>query len=378
MSSNTIFFACGGTGGHVYPMLAVAAALQQLRPSTRIVFVGTSRGMETEMVPDAGFDLELLDVRPLRGGGVSGALRGVARAAMAISESRALLRHYRPSVVFSIGGYAAGPVSLAARTLGIPVALMEPNSVVGLANRLSAPFVQRAYTNYSAAEAQFSSAGVRRTGVAIRDGFECRSYEGPGGTISVLVLGGSQGALSLNQTLPEAFADAVTPLRVVHQTGEAHVDEVRERYRKLGGAQTVDVVPFIRDMPAHIGAADLVISRAGASAVAEICGIGRASMLLPYPFAAGDHQRLNALALEATGGCVCIPAERCSRDEIRTTIDELCSDPTRLREMATAAAVLGKPNAAHEVAADLIGLAGWDKLSTPGRGAGGRSLEQEA
>ena len=162
MSSNTIFFAGGGTGGHVYPMLAVAAALQQLRPSTRIVFVGTSRGMETEMVPDAGFDLELLDVRPLRGGGVSGALRGVARAAMAISESRALLRHYRPSVVFSIGGYAAGPVSLAARTLGIPVALMEPNSVVGLANRLSAPFVQRAYTNYSAAEAQFSSAGVRR------------------------------------------------------------------------------------------------------------------------------------------------------------------------------------------------------------------------
>src|SRR5690606_38739642 len=152
----------GGTGGHVFPMVAVAHAIQRIMPEIRPIFVGTSRGMETKFVPAQGFELELLDVLPMRGAGVSGLLKGAFRAARLLPESRALIRRYEPRAVFSIGGYAAGPVSLAARTLQIPVALMEPNSVAGLANVLIAPFVQRAYTAFEMVERRFSPGIVLR------------------------------------------------------------------------------------------------------------------------------------------------------------------------------------------------------------------------
>jgi UDP-N-acetylglucosamine--N-acetylmuramyl-(pentapeptide) pyrophosphoryl-undecaprenol N-acetylglucosamine transferase len=146
MNAPTIVLAGGGTGGHVFPMIAVADALKRLAPELRLVFVGTERGMETRIVPQRGYELELVRVLPIRGGGVPGALRGAARALAAIPESRALLRRLAPRAVFSIGGYAAGPIALSARSLGIPLALMEPNAVIGLANRLVAPLVDRAYT----------------------------------------------------------------------------------------------------------------------------------------------------------------------------------------------------------------------------------------
>src|SRR3954469_7350032 len=213
----TLIFAGGGTGGHVYPMIAVADAVREIAPQLRLVFVGTERGMETRVVPERGYQLELMRVLPIRGGGVLGAARGIARAAGSVPQARALLKRLAPSAVFSIGGYAAGPVSLAARSLGIPVALMEPNSVIGLANRLIAPLVQRAYTAFPESERHFKQSVVLRAGVPIRAGFAHAPYNPHLSALRILVLGGSLGAKSLNEAVPHALAQASPNVVVVHQ-----------------------------------------------------------------------------------------------------------------------------------------------------------------
>ncbi len=354
----SLIFAGGGTGGHVYPMIAVADAVRALLPDLRVVFVGTERGMETRVVPERGYELELLGVLPIRGGGVPGALRGVARAATSVPAARALIKKLSPSAVFSIGGYAAGPVSLAARSLGVPVALMEPNSVIGLANRLIAPLVQRAYTAFPESERHFKASVVLRAGVPIRRGFMRSSYAPRLSAPRILVLGGSQGAKSLNESVPHALAQAHPNVVVVHQCGAAHEAHARELYAKLGLAERAEVVPFIADMPAALAAADLVIGRSGASAVSEICAVGRPSVLIPYPFASGDHQRVNAESLVRAEAALCLAFAEASPARIAAEITALLDAPARLFEMAARAAALGRPDAAQAIASDLLGLAG--------------------
>ncbi|MEO8901074.1 MAG: undecaprenyldiphospho-muramoylpentapeptide beta-N-acetylglucosaminyltransferase [Polyangiaceae bacterium] len=356
--SGTLIFAGGGTGGHVYPMIAVADAVRALAPELRLVFVGTERGMETRVVPERGYELELMRVLPIRGGGVTGALRGIARAATALPEARALVNRLAPSAVFSIGGYAAGPVSLAARAAGIPVALMEPNSVIGLANRLIAPLVQRAYTAFPESEKHFKQSVVLRCGVPIRDGFARAPYTPQLSALRILVLGGSQGAKSLNEAVPHALAQTQTNVVVVHQCGAAHEAAARRLYAELGLAERAQVVPFIADMPAALAAADLVIGRSGASAVSEICAVGRPSVLIPYPHASGDHQRVNAQSLVSAQAALCLSLAEASPARIAAEITALLNDPTRLTQMAERAAALGRPQAAHAIALDLLGLAG--------------------
>lgn len=370
MSPGTLIFAGGGTGGHVYPMIAVADAVRAISPTLRLVFVGTERGMETRVVPERGYELELMRVLPIRGGGVLGALRGVARAVGLVPEARALLNKLAPSAVFSIGGYAAGPVSLAARSLSIPVALMEPNSVIGLANRLIAPLVQRAYTAFPESERHFKESVVLRAGVPIRRGFARAPFAPQLTAPRVLVLGGSQGAKALNEGVPRALALVKQlPLTVVHQCGKAHEAETRGLYADLGMSQRAEVVPFIADMPAALAHADLVIGRSGASAVSEICAVGRPSLLIPYPFAAGDHQRINAESLVRAEACVCLGCADASPERIATELEGLFRDPVRLAHMAERAAELGRPDAAHAIALDLLALGG---LAEASRAAGDR------
>ncbi len=354
----TLLFAGGGTGGHVYPMIAVADAVRELAPELRLVFVGTERGMETRVVPERGYELELMRVLPIRGNGVLGAARGIARAAASVPEARALLKKLTPSAVFSIGGYAAGPVSLAARSLGVPVALMEPNSVIGLANRLIAPFVQRAYTAFPESERHFKSSLVLRAGVPIRRGFAAVPFMPRLDAPRVLVLGGSQGAKSLNEAVPRALAHLAANVRVVHQCGAAHEADARRLYAGLGLEARAQVVPFIADMPQALAEADLVIARSGASAVSEICAIGRPSLLVPYPFASGDHQRVNAESLVRAGAALCLSSTEATADRIAREITALFDNSQRLHTMAERAAALGRPEAAHAIAEDLLGLAG--------------------
>jgi len=379
----TLLLAGGGTGGHVFPMVAVADALSGIAPQLRLVFVGTSRGLEKRVVPERGYELELMDVLPIRGGGVSGALKGMARAAALVGQGRALVKRYEPAAVFSVGGYAAGPVSLAARLSSVPLALMEPNAVIGLANRLVSPFVQRAYTAFEEPERHFKQGVVLRSGVPIRGGFEARPYARATGALRVLVLGGSQGAKALNEAVPHALAQAGTPVRVVHQCGPAHGPAVEELYASLGARDRADVVPFIEDMPSAIAAADLVIGRAGASAVSEICAVGRPSVLVPYPFAAGDHQFRNAEALERVGAALYVHSVDATPERLAREIDRLAAADGELERMAAAAQAFGRPHAALAIARDLLALAGLQaetarsggpSAAPPGAGDGSLSL----
>jgi UDP-N-acetylglucosamine--N-acetylmuramyl-(pentapeptide) pyrophosphoryl-undecaprenol N-acetylglucosamine transferase len=353
----TVLFAGGGTGGHVFPMLSVAEAVLELLPGARLVFVGSDKGMETKLVPERGFELELIKVLPIRGGGVSGALRGIGRAAGSIPEARKIVSHITPAAVFSIGGYAAGPLALAARTLAIPLALMEPNAEAGLANRLIAPFVQRAYIAFPESQRYFKPAITLQTGVPIRSGFEPVPYALQPGKLRVLVLGGSQGAKSLNEAVPRALAELGDSVHVVHQCGPAHEAEARSLYESLGFGERAMVKPFILDMPGAIAGADLVIGRAGAGAVSETCAIGRPGLFVPYPFA-GDHQKHNADSLAREGAAVWLPSAQATPARLAQELRSLIADPDKLVSMAANARRLGRPHAAKTIARDLLTLAG--------------------
>jgi UDP-N-acetylglucosamine--N-acetylmuramyl-(pentapeptide) pyrophosphoryl-undecaprenol N-acetylglucosamine transferase len=361
-AERTLVFAGGGTGGHVFPMIAVANAVKTLAPDVRLVFVGTARGMEVRVVPMQGFELELLDVLPLRGGGVGGFVRGAVRAFGALGAARALVKTLRPAAVLSVGGYAAGPVSLAAWAQGVPLALLEPNSVMGLANRLVAPLVQRAYTAFEETERHFRRGRVLRAGVPLRSGFAPQPYSPPMTSLRVLVLGGSQGARALNDVVPRAVAKFGSRLSVVHQAGPNNAAEVQGLYAELGLEARVEA--FIDDMPTALARADLVIGRAGAGAVSEICAVGRPSILVPYPFAAGDHQRHNADALVNQGAAIRVKDKLATPETVAKAIGALLSDRSLLARMAAAARSVGRPDAARAVALDLLELAGLRVTST--------------
>ncbi|MFZ5894362.1 MAG: undecaprenyldiphospho-muramoylpentapeptide beta-N-acetylglucosaminyltransferase [Myxococcota bacterium] len=357
MSAAALVLAGGGTGGHVFPLLAVADALRALAPSVRIVFVGSERGLERELVPARGYELETLPAHPIRGDGVGGAARGVFSAGRALFAGRALLGRIAPSAVLSIGGYAAGPIALAAFAARIPLALVEPNADIGLANRWVAPLVDRAYVGFPEARRFFRDGRVLDTGVPLRAGFVPREPQSNSGVPRILVLGGSQGAKTLNQAVPRALARLGVPLQVVHQCGPAHLGETQALYAELGMQERAQVIPFIQDVNQALGAADLVIGRAGASAVSEVCAVGRPSLLVPYPFA-GDHQRFNALSIEQRGAARTVLAAEATPERLEQELRVLLSEPSRLLEMGRRARALGRPEAAQVIARDLLALAG--------------------
>jgi UDP-N-acetylglucosamine--N-acetylmuramyl-(pentapeptide) pyrophosphoryl-undecaprenol N-acetylglucosamine transferase len=358
----TVVIAGGGTGGHVFPMIAVGDALKAVDPTARVVYVGTARGIEARVMPERGEPLELLDIRPLRGGGLKGFMRGAYYAAASIPAARRLIAKLGASAVLSVGGYAGGPVALAARSLGVPVALLEPNSVLGLSNRLLTPLVARAYTAFPEVDAALRPSVIRRAGVPLRGAFSRRPYAPSADKVRILLLGGSQGAKALNETVPHALQEVVrggggNSIELVHQTGRDRELDVRNLYAELGLLDRVTVTPFITDMASALASADIVIGRSGASCLAEICVVGRPSILIPYPFAADDHQLKNARSLERAGAAVAVPQSEATAARIASEIDRLVKDPELRARMAEAAASLGKADAAREVAADLLHLA---------------------
>jgi UDP-N-acetylglucosamine--N-acetylmuramyl-(pentapeptide) pyrophosphoryl-undecaprenol N-acetylglucosamine transferase len=352
----TILIAGGGTGGHVFPAVAVAEAIQALA-DVEAVFCGTSRGLEERVVPARGFRLERLRVEPIQGGGVARAARGTLVALGATGRAFGLVRRVAPSAVLSVGGYAAGPVSLAAALSRIPLAVLEPNSVAGLANRLLEPLARRAYVAWDRPSG-FRAAHTRSYGVPLRAGFGPKPYA-PRGPCRLLVLGGSQGAAALNDRLPAAVQrlGGGAGLRVLHQAGKQRDESVRQAYgrHKIDGAT---VVPFLDDVASAIADADVVVARAGAGTLAEIAAIGRAAVLVPFPYAADDHQTKNAAALVSRGAAVCLRESEASVERIATEIQRLTSDDPARAAMAAASMKMGRPAAAFEVASDLLAVAG--------------------
>ncbi|WP_437816743.1 undecaprenyldiphospho-muramoylpentapeptide beta-N-acetylglucosaminyltransferase [Sorangium sp. So ce1078] len=358
----TVLIAGGGTGGHVFPMVAVGDAVRAAArdEEARVVYVGTARGIEVRVMRERGDTLELLDVLPLRGGGLSGFVRGAARASRVLPEARRLVERLDARVVLSLGGYASGPVSLAARSLGVPVAILEPNSVLGLSNRLLSPIVDRAYVAFPETARALRPSTVRLFGVPLRRAFARAPYAPREGKLRVLVLGGSQGALALNDVVPRAIAqgrERGVDLDVVHQTGRDREAAVRSLYDELGLSGRARVVPFIDDVAEALAAADVVIARAGASTLAELCAVGRPSILIPYPFAADDHQLKNAQSLERASAAVAIAQADATEARLAGEIARLAAAPALRARMADAAAALAAPDAAARVAADLLELA---------------------
>lgn len=368
-SSFPVLFAGGGTGGHVFPLLAVAEAMRAIRPEVDVTFVGTSRGMEATLLPARGEKLVLLESKPIKGQGVLGGLRGVSTAAGAVPDGRALVKKLAPRVVLSVGGYAAGPVSLAARTLGVPVALLEPNSVLGLANWLMTPLVARAYVAFPEVERRYRPSVVRSFGIPLRPGFDAVPYAPSNDRLNVVVLGGSQGAEALNQRVPEAIASLAADfpaLRVFHQAGRDKDADVRARYTTAGLSDRVEVAPFVSDVPQKLAEADVVIARSGAGSLAELCAIGRAAVLVPFPFAADDHQRKNAESLSNVGAAVTVVQDEATPERLAKELRALLQNPNQRLAMADAARRRGVPDAARRIALDLFELAEGRTSATPG------------
>jgi UDP-N-acetylglucosamine--N-acetylmuramyl-(pentapeptide) pyrophosphoryl-undecaprenol N-acetylglucosamine transferase len=359
--SRTVLVAGGGTGGHLYPGLAVAEALRALAPDVELVFVGTERGIEARVIPPLGYRLHLVDVRPMKRMGLVGTLRGALSVPASLAAMWRILGAERPALVIGVGGYASGPAIVAAALRRIPAVLLEQNAIPGLTNRLSAPFVRRAYVTFPESARFFGGAKTRTFGNPVRVAFAATASPPPARG-SILIFGGSQGARALNRVVPDAMKLVPPDRPVVHQTGRAEEAEVRARYQALGVA--AEVRPFIDDMAGALEGAALVICRAGATTLAELQAMGRPSILVPLPTAADDHQTANAASLERAGACVLLPERDLTPEHLAALVRELLADDPRRRRMAEAAQTLARPAAAREIASDLVSLIG-DGLHEP-------------
>ncbi|MCB9657009.1 MAG: undecaprenyldiphospho-muramoylpentapeptide beta-N-acetylglucosaminyltransferase [Sandaracinaceae bacterium] len=374
--SRKVIVAGGGTGGHLFPGLAVVEELRRRDPQVEILFVGTERGIEARVLPPRGERLETMEVTPLKGQSPIALMKSVARLPGALGRASALVRDFGPDLVLGVGGYASGPLLLAASRLGVPTALLEQNAHVGLTNRLLAGRVGRAYVTFQETFARFGEQRARLVGNPVRRDFVSaaqRAVTDPVGfearATDILVLGGSQGARALNQTVPAALAKAGLAggtVRVVHQSGAAMRDEVEQRYRELG--VNAEVKTFIDDMARAYANAAIIVGRAGATTLAEICAVGRPAVLIPFPFAADDHQGKNAEALQAAGAAVCVREEGLTPEGLGALVRDLLADAPRRRAMSDAARGLGRPDAAAAIVDDVCDWLGWDDVRGGGSG----------
>jgi UDP-N-acetylglucosamine--N-acetylmuramyl-(pentapeptide) pyrophosphoryl-undecaprenol N-acetylglucosamine transferase len=347
-SGPTVVIAGGGTGGHLYPGLAVAEALTAR--GRHVEFVGTAAGIEARIVPAAGFPIHLLPGRQLRGGGMGRAVLGVVSLARGVGRALAALGELRPGLVVGVGGYASVATVLAARMRRIRTLLLEQNVIPGAANRLLGRLGSRVCVGFEETMGRFPAGQAVHTGNPIRT----RIIETPRmrrDRLGLLVVGGSGGAHHVNTAMVAAAGRIAGLLRgvdVLHQTGRTDAPEIRDGYARLG--LVVRVEPFIDDMGAAYAAADVVVSRAGAMTCAELTALGLPSILVPYPFAADDHQRANADVLVRAGAAAMIPDHELSAERLGDAIAGLVGDAARRTKMAANARALGRPEAAARVA----------------------------
>jgi UDP-N-acetylglucosamine--N-acetylmuramyl-(pentapeptide) pyrophosphoryl-undecaprenol N-acetylglucosamine transferase len=372
----SVIIAGGGTGGHLYPGIAVARALLARRPDARVSFAGTARGIEARVIPREGLPLDLIRSAGVKGKSAADRLRGAALVPVSLIDAWRIVSARRPSLVLGVGGYSSGPVVLVAALRGVPTMVLEQNAVPGLANRLAAPFVRAAAVTFESTKA-FFGAKAFVSGNPVRSEF--LSAAGPvresasddqTSVVRILVFGGSQGAHAINMAMVEAAPRlAADPhLRVTHQTGERDLEMVRTAYRTAGFS--ADVEPFLFDMGRRLGQADLVVCRAGATTLAEITAAGKAAILIPLPTATDDHQRKNAEALAAAGAAETMLQREVTGSSLADRILALARDPERRRRIAAAARSLARPDAADMIVDRMLALAGsgagpWDPRSRP-------------
>jgi len=365
-----VLVAGGGTGGHLYPGIAIAE--QVTADGGEVLFAGTRRGLETKLVPAAGFRLELLDVSGLKRAGARALLLGLARLPRAFAQARRILRGFRPDLVVGVGGYAAGPVVLMAALMRIPTVIQEQNSRPGITNRVLGRFARRVFIAFEEARQFFPARKVRLTGNPVRRKLLDRAAAaGPARAAAagegLLVVGGSQGSRAVNDlvaAMMRVLATRGRSVRLVHQTGPADEARVRLAYDGIGAAATIEVRPYIDDMPAALAAAALVIARAGALTLAELAIMGCPAILIPLPTAADDHQTANARELERAGAAVVLPQAEATPTKLADLVDELLGDPARRAAMAAAMRGLARPEATRDIVAEMGALRDTDSSRT--------------
>jgi UDP-N-acetylglucosamine--N-acetylmuramyl-(pentapeptide) pyrophosphoryl-undecaprenol N-acetylglucosamine transferase len=360
VESVRVLIVAGGTGGHVFPALAVAEELRARstageagKPGYEIQFLGTGRGLEARLIPAAGFPLRTVSAAGLKGIGGWRKARNLLVLPRSAVETAVILGKFRPDVVVGVGGYVAGPAMLEASLVGIPTLLIEPNAVSGFTNRVLAPFVKAAAVGFEKAAASYGAKAVV-TGHAVRRAFfnvPPREHVPP---YTILVLGGSQGSTAINDCVVRSlalFSQWGERPRFIHQTGERDYNSVRPAYQERGFP--AEVMAFVEDVPAALARADLVISRAGANTVGELAAAGKAAVLIPFPGATDQHQLGNARALARVGGARIIEQRELEPERLVGEVRDLFAAPGKLTEMERAARSLARPDAAERIA-DLI------------------------
>lgn len=356
-----ILITAGGTGGHVYPGLAVACALQA--QDIPVIWMGTKKGLEARVIPDAGFEMVYLSVSGLRGKGITSLLAAPFQLAKALFQSLMIMLKVKPSAVLGMGGFVAGPGGLVASMMGKPVVIHEQNAIPGLTNKLLSKVSKKVLEGFPG-----TFSGLNNTiGIGNPVRLDIASIEHPmqrlenrSGRAHVLVFGGSLGAQALNEVVPMALGEIALDKRPIvrHQAGKDKENSTERVYEKMG--VVAEITPFIEDMAEAYEWADLVICRSGALTVAELAAAGIASIMVPYPYAVDDHQTANAKYLSEAGAAVLMPQDEMSKTSLSDLLDELCMDRSKLLEMSIKARELAKPQATEEVAAICAKLAGYD------------------
>ena len=339
-----VLIAAGGTGGHIYPGIAVAKELMYRDETSEVLFVGTAKGLETRIVPENGFQLSVIKSTGLKNVGLKGKIRGMMILPKSFLEAWKLIRDYRPNVVIGAGGYVSGPVLLTAALMGRRTLVMDSNALPGFTNRKLAKFVDKAALTFEDAVPFFGKKAVV-TGNPVRGEFFDIELEEPHSPLRLLVFGGSQGSQAINRAVTAAaeFLDK-SAVSIVHQTGEADHETVSAEYEAAGW--NADVRPYITNMVDSFREADLIICRAGATTCAEVAAAGKPAIMIPLPTAADDHQRKNAEALVRAGAAEMILQSELTGKSLADKIDELKSDAARLVEMSRSARKLARPDAA--------------------------------
>jgi UDP-N-acetylglucosamine--N-acetylmuramyl-(pentapeptide) pyrophosphoryl-undecaprenol N-acetylglucosamine transferase len=357
----SVLIAGGGTGGHLYPGIAVARALLARVPDAQLTFVGTAAGIESRVVPREGFTLEVIRSAGLKGKSLPSLMRGLALLPASAIDAWQVISRRRPSVVIGVGGYSSGPVVALAAARGIPTLLMEQNAVPGLTNRLLASMVSAAAVTYDEGRAAFGAKAFVAGNPVRPEFFRGEAYgehSSPPGAARVLVFGGSQGAHAINMAMVEAaprLAAAAPAVAITHQSGERDLEMVRDGYRRAGLEARVE--PFLFAMDREMNAADLVICRSGATTLAELTAAARPSILIPFPGATDDHQRRNAEALVKVGAAKMIDQRELSGERLATELLWLAANEVERRRMGKAASQLARPDAARDIVDRILELA---------------------
>ena len=356
----TVLVAGGGTGGHIFPGVAIARELMERVPGVEVLFVGTARGLETKIVPAEGFRLLTIRSAGITGKNLLSRVKGMGLVPLSLVQSLGLIGRTRPRLVVGVGGYASGPVLAAAVLRRIPTLIHEQNYVPGVTNRWLAPFVTQVAVTFPETCARMGGRGVV-TGNPVRRHFSLippRPDSAP--ARHLLVFGGSQGSRALNEAMTAALprlAGLRGSLTITHQTGEAALADVTRAYRAAGWSEAeADVRPFIAGMAQAFEGADLVLCRSGATTVAELTVAGRAAVLVPFAGAAHDHQTFNARKLEQAGAAVVIPEAALGTERLAAELTALLADPGRTAKMARASRAAARPDAAARIAELCVAL----------------------